>query len=109
MQADSADAYAKSRTGRSMVASFAADPAIFPCQLSAATLAAGKAASKAAAAAWGERSLPLLEAEDRLSVACEKGSTDDEVLLKLRAVYQVRPVGMMLLEHCQLVCMSCGL
>lgn len=90
MQADAADAYAKSRTGRSQVASFAADPAIFPCQLSAATLAAGKAASKAAAAAWGERSLPLLEAEDRLSVACEKGSTDDEVLLKLRAVYQVR-------------------
>uniref|UniRef100_A0A383WI89 chloroplast protein-transporting ATPase n=1 Tax=Tetradesmus obliquus TaxID=3088 RepID=A0A383WI89_TETOB len=87
-QADAADAYAKSRTGRSQVASFAADPAIFPCQLSAATLAAGKAASKAAAAAWGERSLPLLEAEDRLSVACEKGSTDDEVLLKLRAVYQ---------------------
>lgn len=88
-QADAADAYAKTRAGRANVASFAADPAIFPCQLSHETLAAGKAAAKAAAAAWGERSLALLDAEDRLSVACEKGATDDDVLLRLRAVYQV--------------------
>eukprot|EP00775_Hariotina_reticulata_P010943 gene10943-11097_t len=87
-QADVADAYAKTRAGRSNVRSFAADPSIFPCQLSEGTLAAARSAVKAAAAAWGERSLELLEAEDRLSVACEKGSTEDQVLLKLRAVYQ---------------------
>lgn len=87
-QADKDDAYAKTRTGRANVMSFAADPAIFPCQLSEATMFAAKSAVKAAAAAWGERSLALLDAEDRLSVACEKGATDDQVLLKLRAVYQ---------------------
>jgi hypothetical protein len=89
LQADIADAYAKTRSGRSNVRSFAADPSIFPCQLSDGTLAAARAAVKAAAASWGERSLELLEAEDRLSVACEKGTTEDQVLLKLRAVYQV--------------------
>jgi preprotein translocase subunit SecA len=93
-QADTENAYAKTRTGRANVMTFAADPAIFPCQLSDATASAAKSAVKAAAAAWGERSLTLLDAEDRLSVACEKGATDDEVLLRLRAAYQA-----MLLEY----------
>jgi hypothetical protein len=44
---------------------------------------------KAATALWGSQSLGLLEAEDRLSVACEKGDTQDEVLLQLRQAYQV--------------------
>ena len=55
------------------VRTFAADPAIFPCELSAATLEAGKAAVKAAVASWGERSLPLLEAEDRWGLTGLKG------------------------------------
>jgi hypothetical protein len=46
---------------------------------------------QAAVAAWGERKLGALEAEDRLSVACEKGETSDEVMLQLRAAFQVRP------------------
>lgn len=92
VQADNDNAYSRTRTGRANVMSFAVDPAIFPCQLSEGTTSAAKSAVKAAAAAWGERSLALLDAEDRLSVACEKGSTDDEVLLRLRAAYQVRGV-----------------
>lgn len=69
--------------------SFAADPAIFPCQLSDGTLSAAKSAVRAATKVWGDRTLTLLDAEDRLSVACEKGSTDDDALLRLRAAYQV--------------------
>lgn len=88
-QADNDNAYAKTRAGRANVMSFAADPAIFPCQLSDATMLAARSAVKSAAAAWGERSLALLDAEDRLSVACEKGATEDQVLMRLRAVYQV--------------------
>jgi len=60
-----------------------------PASCQTAHSAAARSAVKAAAASWGERSLELLEAEDRLSVACEKGNTEDQVLLKLRAVYQV--------------------
>ena len=39
---------------------------------------------------WGERALPDLEAEDRLSVACEKAPTSDFVIFKLRAAFQAR-------------------
>lgn len=64
-----------------------------PTQLSESTLAAARSAVKAATALWGSQTLPLLEAEDRLSVACEKGDTADEVLLQLRGAYQVRGSG----------------
>lgn len=37
---------------------------------------------------WGDRSLPALEAEDRLSRACEKGPLDDDVLLGLRVAFE---------------------
>ncbi|KAJ9529991.1 hypothetical protein QJQ45_023225, partial [Haematococcus lacustris] len=43
----------------------------------------------AAAASWGERQLSLLEAEDRLSVACEKGVSSDPVILALREAFQL--------------------
>ena len=33
--------------------------------------------------------LELLDAEDRLSVACEKGFTEDAVTLQLRQAFQV--------------------
>lgn len=39
-------------------------------------------------AAWGVCTLSALDAEDRLSVACEKGVTSDEVILALRGAYQ---------------------
>lgn len=73
---------------------------IHPCtslytrtQLSESTVSAAKSAVKAATALWGSQALSLLEAEDRLSVACEKGDTADEVLLQLRRAYQVRLCG----------------
>ena len=40
-----------------------------------------------ACSVWGERSLEALEAEERLSFACEKGPSDDEAILALRAVF----------------------
>jgi preprotein translocase subunit SecA len=45
---------------------------------------------QSAVSSWGERSLAVLEAEDRLSVACEKGEADEPVLLELRAAFQVQ-------------------
>ena len=44
----------------------------------------------AAKAAWGERALQDLEAEDRLSIACEKAPSSDPVISKLRAAFQAR-------------------
>lgn len=35
------------------------------------------------------RKLTLLDAEDRLSVVCEKGVTEDPVILAMRGAYQV--------------------
>lgn len=49
---------------------------------------AAKQAAAAAAAAWGERQLSPLEAEDKLAVACEKAPTEDAVLGQLREVFQ---------------------
>lgn len=37
---------------------------------------------------WGERSMDALQAEDKLSVACEKGPTDDAALLAIRAAFR---------------------
>ena len=48
-----------------------------------------KAAVATATEAWGERQLAPLEAEDRLSVACEKAPTDDPVLSELRAAFKM--------------------
>jgi preprotein translocase subunit SecA len=47
-----------------------------------------------AVSAWGSRQLAVLEAEDRLSYACEKGVTEDPVLLALREAFQVRCQGL---------------
>ncbi len=44
-----------------------------------------------ARSAWGARALPDLEAEDRLSVACERAPTSDPVIASLRAAFQARP------------------
>ncbi|GBF93465.1 translocase subunit chloroplastic [Raphidocelis subcapitata] len=74
--------------GKGRGRSFAADPSLFPCELTEETLAKARAAAKAAKAAWGDAGLPLLEAEDRLSVACERGATDDAVTLQLRGAFQ---------------------
>ena len=44
---------------------------------------------QAAVDAWGERGLLELEAEERLSFACEKSPTQDSVITKLRDVFRV--------------------
>lgn len=45
-------------------------------------------AVEAAVAAWGQRQLDELDAEERLSVACEKAPTDDPVIQKIRSAFQ---------------------
>jgi hypothetical protein len=48
---------------------------LFPCKLSKETTSLAEEAVESAAKIWGERSLSELEAEDRLSYACEKVRT----------------------------------
>lgn len=57
---------------------------LFPCALSQETIMVVEEAVQLAASSWGRRSLAELEAEERLSYACEKGPTQDEVIAKLR-------------------------
>jgi preprotein translocase subunit SecA len=66
---------------------YAVDPKLYPCALSEETERLITSAVSSAIKAWGERKLPLLEAEDRLSVACERGAADDPATLALRAAY----------------------
>jgi len=67
---------------------WAVDPQLYPCALDEATAALLEAAVRRCVAAWGERALGALEAEERLGVACEKGPLEDETLLALRAAFQ---------------------
>lgn len=46
------------------------------------------AAVRRAVNKWGEKSIQALEAEDRLSLACEKGPLEDDVLLGLRVAFE---------------------
>ncbi|KAH9313109.1 hypothetical protein KI387_028144, partial [Taxus chinensis] len=61
---------------------------LFPCELSPDNISLVENAVQMAVRTWGKRSLTELEAEDRLSYACEKGPTQDEVIAKLRSVFQ---------------------
>ncbi|XP_044975930.1 protein translocase subunit SECA1, chloroplastic isoform X3 [Hordeum vulgare subsp. vulgare] len=60
---------------------------LFPCELSEDTLSCVKDAVDVAVKEWGEKSLPELEAEERLSYSCEKGPTRDEVIATLRTAF----------------------
>ena len=60
---------------------------LYPCDISSEASAALANAVEKAIANWGERSLEILEAEDRLSFACEKGPTDDEAFLAIRDAF----------------------
>jgi preprotein translocase subunit SecA len=60
---------------------------LFPCELSKDTLSFVKDAVEVAVKEWGEKSLPELEAEERLSYSCEKGPTRDEVIATLRNAF----------------------
>ena len=70
------------------VKTWRASPEIFPTQLTKETEQLLKAAVEVAVKAYGERSLPELEAEDKVAVAAEKAPTDDVVIKKLREAYQ---------------------
>ena len=70
------------------VKTWRASPEIFPTQLRKETEQLLKAAVEVAVKAYGERSLPELEAEEKVAVAAEKAPTDDLVIQKLREAYQ---------------------
>ncbi|MDB9309366.1 preprotein translocase subunit SecA [Aphanizomenon sp. CS-733/32] len=70
------------------VKTWRASPEIFPTPLTKETEQLLKAAVEVAVKAYGERSLPELEAEDKVAVAAEKAPTDDVVIQKLREAYQ---------------------
>ncbi|PWA94634.1 protein translocase subunit SecA protein [Artemisia annua] len=60
---------------------------LFPCALSQESTTVVEEAVNLAVSSWGRRSLPELEAEERLSYACEKGPAQDEVIAKLRDAF----------------------
>tara|TARA_X000000368_G_scaffold410600_1_gene394316 strand:- start:638 stop:2023 length:1386 start_codon:yes stop_codon:yes gene_type:complete len=60
---------------------------LYPCDISTEASTALSNAVEKAIASWGERSLDVLEAEDRLSFACEKGPTEDEGFLAIRDAF----------------------
>lgn len=70
------------------VKTWKASPEIFPTQLSKEAEQLLKEAVDAAVREYGERSLPELEAEDKVAVAAEKAPTDDPVIQKLRDAYK---------------------
>jgi preprotein translocase subunit SecA len=69
------------------VKTWRASPEIFPTQLSKEAEQQLKEAVDVAVKEYGDRSLPELEAEEKVAVAAEKAPTDDPVIQKLRAAY----------------------
>lgn len=76
--------------GKPRVRNWSTDPSLFPCELSSEAVALAQKAVRMAVEVWGQRKLQALDAEDRLSVACERGYTEDQVTLALREAFQVR-------------------
>ena len=70
------------------VKTWKASPQIFPTKLSKETEQQLKQAVDFAVKEYGERSLPELEAEDKIAVASENAPTDDPVIQQIRAVYK---------------------
>ncbi|CAM8962657.1 unnamed protein product [Rhodiola kirilowii] len=60
---------------------------LFPCKLSSKNTKLAEEAVQLAVNSWGKRTLTELEAEERLSYACEKGPVQDDVIAKLRAAF----------------------
>ncbi len=71
------------------VKTWKASPQIFPTQLLKETEQRLKQAVQLAVQEYGERSLPELEAEDKVAIAAEKAPTDDPVIQNLREVYNL--------------------
>jgi preprotein translocase subunit SecA len=70
------------------VKTWKASPQIFPTELSRDTEQLLKTAVTFAVQKYGERSLPELEAEDKIAIATENAPTEDQVIQKLREVYK---------------------
>ncbi|MDZ8237310.1 MAG: preprotein translocase subunit SecA [Nostoc sp. ChiQUE01a] len=70
------------------VKTWRASPEIFPTQLTKETEQLLKEAVEIAVREYGDRSLPELEAEDKVAVAAEKAPIDDPVIQKLREAYK---------------------
>ncbi|TVR14493.1 MAG: preprotein translocase subunit SecA [Phormidium sp. GEM2.Bin31] len=65
-----------------------ASPQIFPVELTPELETQLKQMVDKAVKEYGERSLPELDAEERIAIAAEKAPTDDEVVAQLRDVYK---------------------
>jgi preprotein translocase subunit SecA len=65
-----------------------ASPQIFPVELTPELEQQLKSMVDTAVQQYGERSLPELEAEERIAIAAEKAPTEDDVVAQLREVYQ---------------------
>ncbi|MEH1897687.1 MAG: preprotein translocase subunit SecA [Nostoc sp.] len=70
------------------VKTWRASPEIFPTQLTKETEKLLKDAVEIAVREYGDRSLPELEAEEKVAVAAEKAPIDDPVIQKLREAYK---------------------
>ena len=69
------------------VKTWKASPDIFPTELTESTEDNLKAAVEKATDTYGERSLPELEAEEKVAIASEKAPTNDPIIQELRQVY----------------------
>lgn len=69
------------------------NPQLFPCKLTPENAQLVNEVVQTSIAKWGENSLTELEAEDKLSYACEKGPTEDMVILKLRNAFKSLVAG----------------
>ncbi|NMG58609.1 preprotein translocase subunit SecA [Geitlerinema sp. P-1104] len=65
-----------------------ASPQIFPVELTDELETQLKQMVDKAVKEYGERSLPELEAEERIAIAAEKAPTEDDVIAQLRDVYK---------------------
>ncbi|HBY79151.1 MAG TPA: preprotein translocase subunit SecA, partial [Cyanobacteria bacterium UBA11148] len=70
------------------VKTWKASPQIFPTELSKETEEQLKNAVNFAVQQYGERTLPELDAEEKIAIASENAPTDDPVIQQLRAVYK---------------------
>ncbi|MBW4624502.1 MAG: preprotein translocase subunit SecA [Brasilonema octagenarum HA4186-MV1] len=69
------------------VKTWKASPQVFPTLLSKEIEKLLKESVEAAVREYGDRSLPELEAEEKVAVAAEKAPTDDPVIQKMREAY----------------------
>jgi preprotein translocase subunit SecA len=70
------------------VKTWKASPQIFPTELTRVTEQQLKTAVDFAVQTYGARSLPELEADEKIAVAAEKAPTEDPVIQRLREVYK---------------------